>query len=69
LRGGAEPESGDGDGGGGGAGDEGSAAMIPFPAGVRVWLAAGHTDMWAFDERAIVRRRTLSRHRQSGRRM
>ena len=20
--------------------------MIPFPAGTRVWLAAGHTDMW-----------------------
>lgn len=28
------------------AGDQGAvAAMIPIPAGVRVWLATGHTDM------------------------
>src|SRR6516225_210459 len=27
------------------AGGEGVAVMIAFPAGVRVWLATGHTDM------------------------
>src|SRR5262249_38752964 len=26
-------------------GSEGAAVMIAFPAGVRVWLATGHTDM------------------------
>jgi hypothetical protein len=29
--------------------------MIPFPAGVRVWLATGHTDMRNYAERRIMR--------------
>ena len=29
--------------------------MIPFPAGVRVWLATGHTDMRNYAARTIMR--------------
>ena len=29
--------------------------MIPVPNGARVWLAAGHTDMRNYAERAIMR--------------
>ena len=38
------------------------AAMIPIPAGVRVWLATGHTDMRkGFDGLALIAQETLKR--------
>jgi IS66 Orf2 like protein len=42
-------------GGHGGAGGEGSAAMMPMPSDVQVWLATGHTDMRkGFDGLALL---------------
>ncbi len=36
--------------------------MIPIPAGVRVWLATGHTDMRkGFDGLALIVQETLKR--------
>jgi hypothetical protein len=49
--------------------DEGQAAatMIPVPSGVRVWLAAGHTDMRkGFDGLAVTVQETLRRDRTAG---
>ena len=37
------------------SGDDGGAAMIPVSAGVRIWLASGHTDMRRYAERRIMR--------------
>jgi hypothetical protein len=46
---------GDGACSGGGAGGEGAAVLIAFPAGVRAWLATGHSDMRrGFDGRALL---------------
>ena len=39
-----------------------ASAMIPVPSGVRVWLAAGHTDMRrGFDGLALMMQETLKR--------
>jgi transposase len=48
--------------------DEATAAtMIPIPSGVRVWLAAGHTDMRrGFDGLALMVQETLKRDPHSG---
>ena len=41
--------------------------MIPIPAGVRVWLATGHTDMRkGFDGLALIVQETLKRDPHSG---
>jgi transposase len=41
--------------------------MIPVPAGVRVWLAAGHTDMRkGFDGLALLVQETLKRDPYGG---
>jgi transposase len=41
--------------------------MIPVPAGVRVWLATGHTDMRkGFDGLALTVQETLKRDPHSG---
>jgi hypothetical protein len=41
--------------------------MIPIPAGVRVWLATGHTDMRkGFDGLALVVQETLRRDPHNG---
>lgn len=41
--------------------------MIPVPAGVRVWLAAGHTDMRkGFDGLALLVQETLKRDPHDG---
>lgn len=41
--------------------------MIPVPAGVRVWLAAGHTDMRkGFDGLAMLVQETLKRDPHDG---
>ncbi|HWY81895.1 MAG TPA: IS66 family insertion sequence element accessory protein TnpB [Roseiarcus sp.] len=41
--------------------------MIPIPAGVRVWLATGHTDMRkGFDGLALTVQETLKRDPHSG---
>ena len=41
--------------------------MIPVPAGVRVWLATGHTDMRkGFDGLALIVQETLKRDPHSG---
>ena len=41
--------------------------MIPVPAGVRVWLAAGHTDMRkGFDGLAMLIQETLKRDPHDG---
>jgi transposase len=41
--------------------------MIPVPSGVRVWLAAGHTDMRrGFDGLALQVQETLTRDPHSG---
>jgi len=41
--------------------------MIPVPAGVRVWLATGHTDLRrGFDGLALVVQETLQRDPHSG---
>ena len=41
--------------------------MIPFPAGVQVWLAAGHTDMRrGFDGLALLVQDTLRRNPHNG---
>jgi transposase len=41
--------------------------MIPVPAGVRVWLAAGHTDMRkGFDGLALLVQETLKRDPHGG---
>ena len=41
--------------------------MIPVPAGVRVWLAAGHTDMRkGFDGLAMLVQETLKRDPHGG---
>ena len=41
--------------------------MIPVPAGVRVWLAAGHTDMRkGFDGLAMLVQQTLKRDPHGG---
>jgi transposase len=41
--------------------------MIPFPAGVRVWLATGHTDMRkGFDGLALLVQEKLRRDPHSG---
>jgi transposase len=41
--------------------------MIPMPAGVRVWLATGHTDMRkGFDGLALIVQETLRRDPHSG---
>ena len=41
--------------------------MIPVPSGVRVWLAAGHTDMRkGFDGLAILVQETLKRDPHDG---
>jgi transposase len=41
--------------------------MIPVPAGVRVWLATGHTDMRkGFDGLALLVQKTLKRDPHSG---
>ncbi|OAN63726.1 IS66 family insertion sequence element accessory protein TnpB [Magnetospirillum moscoviense] len=41
--------------------------MIPIPSGVRVWLAAGHTDMRkGFDGLALLVQEWLSRDPHSG---
>jgi transposase len=41
--------------------------MIPIPAGVRVWLATGHTDMRkGFDGLALIVQETLKRNPHSG---
>ena len=41
--------------------------MIPVPAGVRVWLAAGHTDMRkGFDGLAMLVQQTLKRDPNGG---
>ena len=54
----------------GGAGARGQgvvAPMIPIPAGVRVWLATGHTDMRkGFDGLALIVQETLKRDPHSG---
>ena len=43
------------------------AAMIPIPAGVRVWLATGHTDIRkGFDGLALIVRETLKRDPHCG---
>ena len=43
------------------------AAMIPIPAGVRVWLATGHTDMRkGFDGLALIVQETLKRDPHCG---
>ena len=43
------------------------APMIPIPAGVRVWLATGHTDMRkGFDGLALIVQETLKRDPHSG---
>ena len=54
--------------GGAGAHRQGAgAAMIPIPAGVRVWLATGHTDMRkGFDGLALIAQETLRRDPYSG---
>ncbi len=41
--------------------------MIPIPAGVRVWLATGHTDMRkGFDGLALIVQETLKRDPHCG---
>ena len=41
--------------------------MIPFPAGVQVWLATGHTDMRkGFDGLALLVQETLKRNPHNG---
>ena len=41
--------------------------MIPVPAGVRVWLACGHTDMRkGFDGLAMLIQETLKRDPHDG---
>ena len=41
--------------------------MIPVPAGVRVWLATGHTDMWrGFPGLALLVQETLKTDPYSG---
>jgi transposase len=41
--------------------------MIPFPSGVQVWLATGHTDMRrGFDGLALQVQETLKRNPHSG---
>jgi transposase len=41
--------------------------MIPIPAGVRVWLATGHTDMRkGFDGLALIVQETLKRDPHGG---
>jgi transposase len=41
--------------------------MIPIPAGVRVWLATGHTDMRkGFDGLALIVHETLKRDPHCG---
>jgi transposase len=41
--------------------------MIPFPAGVRVWLATGHTDMRkGFDGLALMVQEKLRQALQRG---
>ena len=41
--------------------------MIPVPAGVRVWLAAGHTDMRkGFDGLSVLVQETLKRDAHDG---
>jgi transposase len=41
--------------------------MIPIPAGVRVWLATGHTDMRkGFDGLALIVQETLKRDSHCG---
>ena len=41
--------------------------MIPVPAGVRAWLATGHTDMRkGFDGLALIVQETLKRDPHSG---
>ena len=41
--------------------------MIPVPAGVRVWLATGHTDMRkGFDGLAMLIQETLKRSPHDG---
>jgi len=53
--------------GGRGADGEGAAVMIAFPAGVRVWLATGHTDMRrGFDGLALLVQEQLKRDPHSG---
>ena len=43
------------------------APMIPIPAGVRVWLATGHTDMRkGFDGLALIVQETLKRDPHAG---
>jgi transposase len=44
----------DTDGSGCHAGAQRTAAMIPVPSGVQVWLATGHTDMRNYAERTIM---------------
>ena len=44
-----------------------TAAMIPVPSGVQVWLATGHTDMRkGFDGLALLVQETLKRNPHSG---
>ena len=41
--------------------------MMPIPAGVRVWLATGHTDMRkGFDGLALIVQETMKREPQTG---
>lgn len=40
--------------------------MIAIPTGVRVWLAAGHTDMRRYAERQIMRSRQWKGKRRCG---
>ena len=53
--------------GAGARGQSAGAPMIPVPAGVRVWLATGHTDMRkGFDGLALIVQETLKRDPHSG---
>jgi transposase len=53
--------------GAGARGQNVDAPMIPVPAGVRVWLATGHTDMRkGFDGLALIVQETLKRDPHSG---
>jgi transposase len=57
----------DGNGCGRGAGENGCAAMIAIASGVRVWLAAGHTDMRkGFDGLALQVQEVLKRNPHGG---
>ena len=53
--------------GAGARGQGAGAPMIPVPAGVRVWLATGHTDMRkGFDGLALIVQEALKRDPHSG---